>query len=498
MKKALIVGGASGIGLSIANQLTKNDAYDEVNIIDRNAPSIDINSDKIHSYILDLTSEDYSILDRFGDIDLLMITVGFGKLSLFVDNDEQDITRYFDVNTVGPIRVIKHFYNRLQSDKDFYCGVMVSIAGFMSSPFFSLYGASKAALKIFIESVNVELKKFGSTNRILNVSPGSIKGTSFNNGVTDLPVTESLASEIIKNLESKNDLFIPQYEEVFKTVLARYHDDFRKEGEHSYDYKIQSGRIAELTNNQGVIKSGGGKKVAIVTGGTKGIGKAIVLQLLKRGYFVYTNYANDDSSANNALIEFQQICNNVRVFKASQTNLNEFSQFTDVIKADENHVDCIVCNAGMTVRKPTMQLSNEDWEAVMQVAVNSHFYLIRDLYNIIAPNSRIIFIGSMMGVLPHGTSLPYGVSKSAVHALAKNLVKEFAGTGTTVNAIAPGFVETEWQKNKPQEIRNNINSKTACGRFAETSEVVSAIDFCIDNAFVNGSIIEVSGGYCYK
>jgi short-subunit dehydrogenase len=260
MKKALIVGGASGIGLSIANQLAKNDSYDEVNIIDRNAPSIDINSDKIHSYILDLTSEDYSILDQFGDIDLLMITAGFGKLSLFADNDEQDITRYFDVNTVGPIRVIKHFYNRLQSDKDFYCGVIVSIAGFMSSPFFSLYGASKAALKIFIESVNVELKKFGSTNRILNVSPGSIKGTSFNNGVTDLSVTESLASEIIKNLESKNDLFIPQYEEVFKTVLARYHDDFRKEGEHSYDYKVQSGRIVELTDNQNVIKMGGVKK----------------------------------------------------------------------------------------------------------------------------------------------------------------------------------------------------------------------------------------------
>jgi 3-oxoacyl-[acyl-carrier protein] reductase len=145
-----------------------------------------------------------------------------------------------------------------------------------------------------------------------------------------------------------------------------------------------------------------------------------------------------------------------------------------------------------------MQLSNEEWEAVMQVAVNSHFYLIRDLFDMIPCNSRIIFIGSMMGILPHATSLPYGVTKSAVHALAKNLVKDFAGTGTTVNAIAPGFIETDWQKEKPQQIRDNINSKTACGRFGETAEVVAAIDFCIDNAFVNGSIIEVHGGYCYK
>ena len=134
----------------------------------------------------------------------------------------------------------------------------------------------------------------------------------------------------------------------------------------------------------------------------------------------------------------------------------------------------------------------------MQVAVNSHFYLIRDCHEMIEPDSRIIFIGSMMGVLPHGTSLPYGVSKAAVHALAKNLVKEFEGTGTTVNAIAPGFVETEWQKNKPQHIRENIYGKTAIKRFATVNEIANAVAFCLDNQFVNGSVIEVSGGYCFK
>ena len=113
----------------------------------------------------------------------------------------------------------------------------------MSSPFFSVYGASKAALKIFIESVNVELEKSGTTNRILNVSPGSIKGTSFNNGKTDLSQTEVLANEIITRLHHKEDLFIPQYEEIFKHVLARYQADFREEGRHSYEYKLNSGRI---------------------------------------------------------------------------------------------------------------------------------------------------------------------------------------------------------------------------------------------------------------
>ncbi|MCD7714042.1 MAG: SDR family oxidoreductase [Prevotella sp.] len=113
-------------------------------------------------------------------------------------------------------------------------------------------------------------------------------------------------------------------------------------------------------------------------------------------------------------------------------------------------------------------------------------------------HSSIVLIGSMMAVYPHGTSLAYGVTKSAVHALAKNLVKCFEGKNVTVNAIAPGFVETEWQKDKPIEIRNNICNKTALKRFATVDEIADAVRFCIYNPYVNGSIIEVSGGYSYK
>ena len=172
-----------------------------------------------------------------------MITAGFGRLELFENIPEEMISTYFSVNTVSVIRIIRHFYDRLLSKEDFYCGVMVSIAGFMSSPFFSIYGATKAALKIFIESVNVELLKAGTSNRILNVSPGSIKGTSFNQGKTDLSVTMPLATEIVKNLEQKNDLFIPDYDTVFRNVLERYHVDFRAEGIHSYEYKVSNGRV---------------------------------------------------------------------------------------------------------------------------------------------------------------------------------------------------------------------------------------------------------------
>ena len=243
MKRVLVVGGANGIGLSIAKQLTAKKEIERVYIVDK-APLLEqYKEEKIESFQFDLTKQDYSIFDQFYDIDGLMITAGFGRLQLFEEIPEDMIAAYFNVNTIAVIRVIKHFYDKLISKDDFYCGVMVSIAGFMSSPFFSLYGATKAALKIFIESVNVELEKSGTTNRILNVSPGSIRGTSFNQGATDLSLTASLATDIICNLKQKKDLFIPQYEDVYQLVLKRYRDDFRAEGRHSYDYKVASGRV---------------------------------------------------------------------------------------------------------------------------------------------------------------------------------------------------------------------------------------------------------------
>lgn len=242
MKKVLVVGGANGIGLSIATELADRCDVEKVYIVDKAIVAGEHINNKFECFQFDLTSQDYSIFDRFTDIDTLVITAGYGRLQLFKDVDDSTISTSFNVNTIPVLRIVKKFYDKLEGNDDFYCGVMVSIAGFMTSPFFSVYAATKAALKIFIESVNVELLKAGSKNRILNVSPGSLKGTSFNKGKTDLSVIAPMAKSIIEHMENKDDLFIPQYEEIFKTVLGRYHEDFRAEGIHSYEYKVASGR----------------------------------------------------------------------------------------------------------------------------------------------------------------------------------------------------------------------------------------------------------------
>ena len=243
IKRILVVGGANGIGLAIAHEMANREGTEKVYVVDKAPLMEEYAHPKIQAFQFDLTSEDYSFFDRFDDIDGLMITAGFGKLSLFKDVPENYIMNSFNVNTIPVLRLVHKFYGKLEAKEDFYCGVMVSIAGFMSSPFFAVYGATKAALKIFIESVNVELKKAGSSNCILNVSPGSIKGTGFNSGKTELNLLRGLAEEILFHLEAKNDLFIPLYDEVYQSVLQRYNEDFRKEGEHSYEYKLNSKRL---------------------------------------------------------------------------------------------------------------------------------------------------------------------------------------------------------------------------------------------------------------
>lgn len=242
IKRILIVGGANGIGLSIAQELAHRETTEKVYIVDKAPLLSQYRHSKIDSFQFDVTLSDYSFFDQFYDINALMITVGFGKLSLFKDVSEQHIIDSFNVNTIPVLRLVRRFYSMLEKQVDFYCGVMDSISGWMSSPFFAVYGATKAALKIFIESVNVELQKGGGTNVVLNVSPGSFKGSSFYGKPNDLNALHSLACDIIANLETKNDLFIPNYEAVYKNVLKRYHDDFRKEGAHSYEYKLNGKR----------------------------------------------------------------------------------------------------------------------------------------------------------------------------------------------------------------------------------------------------------------
>lgn len=222
------------------------------------------------------------------------------------------------------------------------------------------------------------------------------------------------------------------------------------------------------------------------------------MMLLKKGYYVIVTYAHDKESAEAFANEATNVSKSFDVCKIDQTDRLQTYAIINSIKASGLKLDCLICNAGITRRSSFTSTLDSDWDDMMEVAVNSHYIIIRELFHQINQNSRIVFTASTLALYPHATVLGYGVSKSGVVALTKGLMKGFDGTGTTINAVAPGFVDTEWQKKKTQERRNNICKKTALHKFASVDDVVDAYRFCIDNDYINGSIIEINGGYCYK
>jgi 3-oxoacyl-[acyl-carrier protein] reductase len=240
-------------------------------------------------------------------------------------------------------------------------------------------------------------------------------------------------------------------------------------------------------------------KYALVTGGTKGIGKAVSSRLLKEGWDVIINYSHDDEAAEKTLFEFNSIYpDRVYLLKADISDLNSIQIIDNYIQERGIFLDAVVLNAGLTDRSDFRNINIDEWNKVFTANVHFPVFLLQKLYPRINPGSSIAFTGSLMAIQPHSVSLSYGVTKASVHALVKNLVKFFEDKKIRVNGVAPGFVESEWHKNKPQEIRNNITSKIALKRFSETDEIADVFYMLIKNTYINGEIIVCDGGYCYK
>ena len=307
MKESLVIGGSNGIGLSIALELRK--ACQIVTIVDKeHNPMLD-GYDNIRFRQVNLLGTDYSFLEDYKTIDTLVITAGFGRITPFEDILDQEIQNSFQVNSIALIRILHFFFPRMKRKEPFRCAVMGSIAGLISSPLIATYGATKAAVCNAVESLNIELEMAGTDNRILNVSPGSIKGTKFNGGENKPEETQALACEIIDRMEHRQTLFIPDYEAVYKGVLERYHQDPHQFGIDSYRYKLESGRM----------RSNPQLKIGYLSG-TFDLFHIGHLNLLRRAkqccdYLVVGVHKDASHKGKDAFISFEERCEIVRSVK---------------------------------------------------------------------------------------------------------------------------------------------------------------------------------------
>ena len=240
-------------------------------------------------------------------------------------------------------------------------------------------------------------------------------------------------------------------------------------------------------------------KWVLITGGTKGIGRAVANCLAKAGYQLILTYASDTKAAEATCTTLRQ-AHGVRaeLLRADITDPRAVDEINAFLRGAERRLDALVLNAGITCRDPFEQIQPADWLRVFQANVHFPVFLLQRIVDLLNEKGSVVFTGSLMGIEPHSVSLAYGVTKSAVHALVKNLVKFMAPYGLRVNAVAPGFVDTEWQKTKPKEIRQNIERKVALGRFCDPDELAEVYKMLIENSYFNGEIVVVDGGYAYK
>ena len=244
IKKAIIIGGSAGIGLAIAKLLIAKGYY--IEIFSRHNPEENVLPKDLYSYhfcdLLDLDEELIASFAADPEISFLMITAGFGRIADFDYFHTAEIKNMMTVNATATIQILRIFYERIKGTEPFYCGTMGSISGFISSPMAAVYAASKAAICRFIESVNIELEIAGTKNRILNVSPASFEGSRFYGGQNNLELLEGLAEDIVEHMLCHDTLYIPQYKEIYKSVIDRYYNDPHEYGLYSYQFKKDSGR----------------------------------------------------------------------------------------------------------------------------------------------------------------------------------------------------------------------------------------------------------------
>ena len=247
----MVIGGSNGVGLAVTNRLISKGYF--VCILDKNELDEGVLPNGFYTYhycdLLNLNEDLIMSLAADTDICLLMITAGFGRVADFEYFHTSEIKNMMTVNATATIQILRLFYERIKGNNPFFCGVMGSISGLLSSPSAAVYAASKASVCRFIESVNIELEVAGTINRILNISPASFKGSRFYGGYNQLDLLDDLTNDILEHLFNHDSLFIPQYEETFKAVLEQYYNNPHEYGLHSYQYKKESGR---LDNNRRV------------------------------------------------------------------------------------------------------------------------------------------------------------------------------------------------------------------------------------------------------
>ena len=242
------------------------------------------------------------------------------------------------------------------------------------------------------------------------------------------------------------------------------------------------------------------EKIAVVTGGSRGIGAAIAKKLASQGMTVIINYCGSEDRALAVKSEIEAAGGQAEAWRCDVSDCGQCERFVKAVMEKYGRIDVLVNNAGITRDGLMMRMSDEDFSRVIDTNLKGTFYMMRfaSRHMLKAKKGRIINMASVVGLMGNAGQVNYAASKAGVIGATKSAAKELASRGITVNAIAPGFIDTEMTGALSEKVQEQILTQIPLGTFGKPEDIANCAAFLASDeaAYITGQVIQVDGGMC--
>lgn len=242
----------------------------------------------------------------------------------------------------------------------------------------------------------------------------------------------------------------------------------------------------------------GVEKTALVTGASRGIGRAIALALAKEGYAVAVNYAGSREAAEAVRDEITAAGGRAFILQGDVSSAEDVDRIFKTIKEEFGFLDVLVNNAGITRDSLLVRMKENQWDEVIDTDLKSNFLTVKAAGTMMMRRKKgaIINIASVSGIIGNMGQLNYSAAKAGVIGLTKTAARELAPRGIRVNAVAPGFIVTDMTDKIPEDVKNGMLHAIPLGRFGQAEEIAKAVAFLASDkaSYITGQVLKVDGG----
>lgn len=253
-----------------------------------------------------------------------------------------------------------------------------------------------------------------------------------------------------------------------------------------------------MADKEGSLARDASRRVALVTGASRGIGRAVACGLAADGFDLALVYAGNADAAADAVAACEAAGATARAYRCDVSNADEVEATVDAVLADFGSVWALVNNAGITRDTLLARMKDEDFARVLDVNLTGAFNMMRALTRPLMRQrgGRIVSVSSVVGLMGNAGQANYAASKAGLIGLTKSVARELAPRGVTVNAVAPGFVRTDMTAALPEQVVERYEGQIPLGRLADPEEVAGVVRFLVSDAaaYVTGEVIRVDGG----